>query len=111
VQALAEQIEYVGSRADAIITDLGEATRHAPSSSRPATASDALVNNAGVIRLGPIDGAATDQWREVIHTNVMGLLYCTRAALPIMQAQGPGHIVNVSSMSGRHARTRTGVYT
>ena len=72
---------------------------------------DALVSNAGVMRPGPIDGAATDQWREMIHTNVMGVLYCMRAALPAMQAQGSGPIVNVSSMSGRRARAGTGVYS
>jgi clavulanate-9-aldehyde reducatase len=114
VQALAEQIEHVGSRAVAIITDVGEdhqARAFIEQIRDRHSRVDALVNNADVMRPGPVDGAATDQWREMIHTNVMGVLYCTRAALPAMRAQGSGPIVNVSSMSGRRPRAGTGVYS
>ena len=71
---------------------------------------DILVNNAGVMLLGPIDGADTDDWRRMIHTNVLGLMYATHAALPLMKAQDGGHIVNVSSVAGRTARAGSGVY-
>ena len=71
---------------------------------------DALVNNAGVMLLGPIAGAPTDEWRTMIHANIYGVLYCTHAALPIMQEQGSGHIVTVSSVAGRFARAGSGVY-
>jgi NADP-dependent 3-hydroxy acid dehydrogenase YdfG len=71
---------------------------------------DVLVNNAGVMLLGPIAGADTEEWRRMIHANVYGVLYCTHAALPLMTAQGSGHIVNVSSVAGRLARAYTGVY-
>jgi NADP-dependent 3-hydroxy acid dehydrogenase YdfG len=46
----------------------------------------------------------------MIHANVFGVLYCTHAALPLMRAQGSGHIVNVSSVAGRVARQGSGVY-
>ena len=46
----------------------------------------------------------------MIHANVFGVLYCTHAALPLMAAQGAGHIVNVSSVAGRVARQGSGVY-
>jgi NADP-dependent 3-hydroxy acid dehydrogenase YdfG len=45
-----------------------------------------------------------------VNVNLLGLMYCTHAALPIMQEQGKGHIVNVSSVAGRVARMGSGVY-
>ena len=71
---------------------------------------DVLVNNAGVMLLGPIDGAPTEEWRRMVHVNLFGVMYCTHAALPIMREQGSGHIVNVSSVAGRIARAGSGVY-
>jgi NADP-dependent 3-hydroxy acid dehydrogenase YdfG len=71
---------------------------------------DVLVNNAGVMLLGPIENAPTEEWRRMIHANVFGVLYCTHAALPLMRAQGAGHIVNVSSVAGRVASAGSGVY-
>ncbi len=71
---------------------------------------DVLVNNAGVMLLGPVAGAPTDQWRQMIDVNLLGLLYCTHAALPIMGAAGSGDIVNVSSVAGRIASFGSGVY-
>jgi len=71
---------------------------------------DILVNNAGVMLLGQIDGANTEDWRRMINTNVLGLLYVTHAALPIMKGQNSGHIVNISSVAGRTARAGSGVY-
>jgi NADP-dependent 3-hydroxy acid dehydrogenase YdfG len=60
--------------------------------------------------LGPIAGAPTEEWRRMIDANVYGVLYCTHAALPLMAAQGSGHIINVSSVAGRFARAGSGVY-
>jgi NADP-dependent 3-hydroxy acid dehydrogenase YdfG len=71
---------------------------------------DVLVNNAGTMLLGPIENAPTEEWRRMIHANVFGVLYCTHAALPLMRAQGSGHILNVSSVAGRVARAGSGVY-
>lgn len=71
---------------------------------------DILVNNAGVMYLGPVDGADTDEWRRMLNINVLGLLYATHAALPIMKQQGEGHIVNISSVAGRIARAGSAVY-
>ena len=71
---------------------------------------DVLVNNAGVMLLGPIAGADTEEWRRMIHANVFGVLYCTHAALPVMRSQGSGHVINVSSVAGRFARAGSGVY-
>lgn len=71
---------------------------------------DILVNNAGVGLLGPILGADTEDWRRMVSVNLLGLMYGTHAALPIMVEQGGGDIVNVSSVAGRIARAGFGVY-
>lgn len=71
---------------------------------------DILVNNAGVTVIGPILGADTQEWRRVFDINVLGLMYATHAALPLMKEQGGGHIVNMSSVLGRISQAGTGVY-
>lgn len=71
---------------------------------------DILVNNAGVMLLGPIVDADTEDWRRMIDTNVVGLLYATHKALPHMIRQGSGHILNISSTAGRVVSVNAGVY-
>jgi len=71
---------------------------------------DILVNNAGVMLLGPVAGADTEDWRRMIDVNLLGLLYCTHAALPVMGEGGGGHIINVSSVAGRTAALGSAVY-
>jgi NADP-dependent 3-hydroxy acid dehydrogenase YdfG len=69
-----------------------------------------LINNAGVMLLGPIEGAPVDQWRQMVNVNLLGLLYCTRESLPVIRDSGGGHIVNVASVAGRQATLGAGVY-
>jgi NADP-dependent 3-hydroxy acid dehydrogenase YdfG len=69
-----------------------------------------LVNNAGVMLLGPVAAADTDEWRRMIAVNLLGLLYCTHAALPLIERSGGGDIVNVSSVAGRRADAGAAVY-
>jgi NADP-dependent 3-hydroxy acid dehydrogenase YdfG len=69
-----------------------------------------LINNAGVMLLGPVAGADTDEWRRMVEVNLLGLLYCTHAALPLIQGSGGGDIVNVSSVAGRRADAGAAVY-
>src|ERR671916_1559911 len=69
-----------------------------------------LVNNAGVMLLGPVADADTDDWRRMIEVNLLGLLYCTHAALPLIGSAGGGDIVNVSSVAGRRADAGGAVY-
>jgi NADP-dependent 3-hydroxy acid dehydrogenase YdfG len=77
---------------------------------------DTLVNNAGVMLLGPIEGAPTAEWRRMVELNLLGLFHCTHAALPHLlaaAADGPrqvADVVNVSSVAGRVARRNNGVY-
>jgi NADP-dependent 3-hydroxy acid dehydrogenase YdfG len=62
---------------------------------------DVLVANAAITDFGPIAEADPARWDAVIGTNVLGVLYGVRAALPVMLEQGHGHIVIVASVSGR----------
>ena len=69
-----------------------------------------LVNNAGVMLLGPVAEADTDEWRTMVGVNLLGLLYCTHAALPLIGSAGGGDIVNISSVAGRRADAGAAVY-
>jgi NADP-dependent 3-hydroxy acid dehydrogenase YdfG len=113
IEALAQRIRDAGGTAVAITADVGEedqARAFVEGTTEQLGRLDALVNNAGVMLLGPIDGADTEQWRRMVHVNIFGVLYTTHTALPIMKEQGSGHIVNVSSVAGRVARAGSGVY-
>ncbi|XP_014221506.1 farnesol dehydrogenase-like [Trichogramma pretiosum] len=61
-----------------------------------------LVNNAGLFKTGTIEGISTDDLQVIMNTNVMGVLYCTRAAMKLMRKNdNEGHIVNINSNAGR----------
>ncbi len=77
---------------------------------------DTLINNAGVMLLGPVQGAPLEEWERMIDVNVSGLLYCAHAALPhLLKAaedspRRVADVVNISSVAGRIARSGSGVY-
>jgi NADP-dependent 3-hydroxy acid dehydrogenase YdfG len=113
IAALAERITAEGGRAVAITTDVSdEASARAFVEATIAELGglDVLVNNAGVMLLGPIEDAPTEEWRRMIDANVYGVLYCTHAALPHFLAHGRGHVVTVSSVAGVRASAGSGVY-
>jgi len=78
---------------------------------------DTLINNAGVMLLGPVAGAPLSEWQRMVDLNVLGLLYCAHAAVPhLLQAaqDAPRQVadmVNISSVAGRAARNGNGVYS
>jgi NADP-dependent 3-hydroxy acid dehydrogenase YdfG len=77
---------------------------------------DTLINNAGVMLLGPAVDAPLEEWDRMISVNVHGLLYCAHAALPhLLKAaedspRRVADVVNISSVAGRVARSGSGVY-
>jgi NADP-dependent 3-hydroxy acid dehydrogenase YdfG len=77
---------------------------------------DIVVNNAGVMLLGPIEDAPTEEWDRMIDLNLKGLIYTTHAALPHLLSaaedseRGCADLVNISSVAGRVARSGSGVY-
>jgi clavulanate-9-aldehyde reductase len=113
IEALAQRITDAGGRAIAITTDVSDeaqAKAFVDTTIAELGKLDALVNNAGVMLLGPIAGAPTDEWRRMIDANVYGVIYCTHAAIGHLVERGGGHVVTVSSVAGRRAAAGSGVY-
>ena len=72
---------------------------------------DALINNAGLARgVETVAEADGEAWREMVETNVMGLLHVTRRVLPGMRERGRGHILMIGSIAGREPYARGSVY-
>jgi len=71
---------------------------------------DVIVNNAGVMPLSPLLALKTDEWNWMIDVNIRGVLNGIAAVLPRMEAQGHGHIVNVSSVGGFVVQPTAAVY-
>jgi len=61
---------------------------------------DILVNNAGIQHVESVENFPTDQWEKIIAINLSSAFYATRAAIPIMKAQGRGRIINMASAHG-----------
>ena len=116
---LAAEIEDAGGRALAIecdVTDQEQAKALVAQTVEQLGRLDTVVNNAGVMLLGPIVDAPTEEWDRMIALNLQGLLYVAHAALPhLLEAaqEDPrrvADIVNISSVAGRVARSGSGVY-
>src|SRR6202035_5105124 len=71
---------------------------------------DVVINNAGYGLFGTIEEVSEAEARAQIETNLFGALWVTQAALPIMRAQGSGHIIQVSSIGGGNALPTVGLY-
>jgi NADP-dependent 3-hydroxy acid dehydrogenase YdfG len=117
LEALAERLGAgTALVVEADITDPAEAQRAVAATVAELGRLDTLVNNAGVMLLGPIVDAPLEEWQRMIGLNLLGLLYCTHAALPHLLATAESEprsvadVVNVSSVAGRVARLNSGVY-
>jgi len=120
LEALAADIDKAGGTAlvlEGDITDRTQAEAAVLQAVERFGRLDVLVNNAGLMLLGPVVGADIEEWERMIAVNIQGVLYITRAALPhLLQAaeEGPrrvADIVNVSSIAGRVAWNGYGVYS
>jgi clavulanate-9-aldehyde reducatase len=108
--ALAERLEGPCVTREVDITDEDRARDFVQAAHDELGGLHILVNNAGVMLLGPVAGADTGEWRRMIDVNLLGLLYCTHAALPLIERSGGGDVVNVSSVAGRRAAAGAAVY-
>jgi NADP-dependent 3-hydroxy acid dehydrogenase YdfG len=99
-------------RLDAIASDIkaagGEATVATVDVARRA---DVMINNAGLMPLSRLDQGKVDDWERMIDINLKGVLYGIAAALPIMQRQRSGHIINIASTAGLRVRPSMAVYS
>jgi NADP-dependent 3-hydroxy acid dehydrogenase YdfG len=119
IEALAKEIESGDGRAlvvEADVTSREQAEGAVQTCVAELGRLDILVNNAGVMLLGPIADAPVEEWEQMVQVNLLGLLYCAKAALPhLVEAAGSADrrtadLVNVSSVAGRVAREGSGVY-
>ena len=119
LEGLAEQVRQAGGRALVLEADVTQEPQARDAVERTVAELgrlDTLVNNAGVMLLGPMEHAPVEEWQRMVELNVLGLMYCAHAALPhlLSAAQdGPRQVadmVNISSVAGRVARTGSGVY-
>jgi NADP-dependent 3-hydroxy acid dehydrogenase YdfG len=118
LDTLAGEIEAAGGRALKIEADIGDRGQAEAAVARAAEELgrlDVVVNNAGVMLLGPIVDAPVEEWEQMIGVNLLGLLYVSHAAMPhLLEAaqgeRGVADLVNISSVAGRVARLGSGVY-
>jgi NADP-dependent 3-hydroxy acid dehydrogenase YdfG len=71
---------------------------------------DVIVNNAGLMPHSPLERLKVEDWDRMVDVNIKGVLYGIAAALPLMQKQKSGHIINVSSVAGHKVRSGSTVY-
>lgn len=113
LKAIAEDIEEAGGavRVRALdVTDRDDMEAFAAFAEAEFGQIDVLVNNAGVMPLSPLSALKVDEWNWMIDVNIRGVLHGIAAVLPRMEAQGHGHIVNVSSVGGFVVQPTAAVY-
>ena len=110
LQALADTLEGASSVHEVDLTDEAAAREFIEAAHAEHGGLHILVNNAGLMLLGAVDGADVSEWRRMLEVNLWALLVCTHAALPLIAESGGGDIVNVSSVAGRRADAGAAVY-
>ncbi|WP_435065344.1 SDR family NAD(P)-dependent oxidoreductase [Halobaculum sp. EA56] len=114
LEALADQIESDGGDALPVqtdVTDEDDIDALVEATIEEFDSIDILVNNAGVMLLEPVERADRENFRQMVEVNLLGLMNLTHAVLPVIQENGAGHIVNVSSTAGRDANANNAGYS
>ena len=113
LQSLADELKGNGSKAIAVTTDVTEynqVKRLIDTAVQTYGRIDVIINNAGLMPRAPLERLKIDEWNQTIDVNIKGVLYGIAAALPYMQAQKAGHIINVSSVAGHKVGPDNVVY-
>jgi 3-oxoacyl-[acyl-carrier protein] reductase len=71
---------------------------------------DILINNAGIGAFANVDRMAVETWDAVLQTNLSGVFYCCREAIPLLRKKGGGYIINIGSLAGKNAFAGGGAY-
>jgi NADP-dependent 3-hydroxy acid dehydrogenase YdfG len=111
---LVAQIEAAGGKALALPGDMtveADALAAVEDTVKALGRIDILINSAGIMQAGGIEGADLDEYRKVIDINLMATVYTCKAAIPHMLAQGVGDIINISSLAGRKGGPETNAYS
>ncbi|GAA5018281.1 SDR family oxidoreductase [Actinopolymorpha pittospori] len=114
VAAIAEDIRHDGGAAnhhEVDVTSLSSMRHFARAVHEKYGRVDVLVNNAGVMPLSTVDALRVEEWNRMIDVNIRGVLHGIAAVLPLMRAQGSGHIVNLASVSGHRVDPTAAVYS
>jgi len=114
IEALANEIKGAGGKALAAVTDVvdrHQVKRLVDKAVEAFGRIDVLINNAGLMPQSPLERLKVDEWDRMIDVNIKGVLYGIAAALPHMQRQKSGHIINVSSVAGHKVRPNGVVYS
>jgi NADP-dependent 3-hydroxy acid dehydrogenase YdfG len=113
LQALVDEIAVGGGEALALATDVTDAAQvQALVDAAVARYGriDVLLNNAGLMPHSPLERRKIDDWNRTIDVNIKAVLYGIAAALPHMQRQKSGQIINVSSVAGHKVGVNNAVY-
>ena len=113
IASLAEELMRNGGKALAKATDVthrGEVQSLVDAAVQAYGRLDVMINNAGLMPNSPFERLKVDDWDRMIDVNIKGVLYGIAAALPQMQRQQSGHIINVSSVAGHKIRPGGVVY-
>ncbi len=114
LQALVDEITGTGGRALALATNVTVAAQVqalVDAAVERYGRVDVLLNNAGLMPHSPLERRKIDDWDRTIDVNIKGVLYGIAAALPHMQRQKAGHIINVSSVAGHRVGPAGAVYS
>ena len=113
LQTLVDELTAGGGKALALATDVTQAAQVktlVDAAVQTFGRVDVMVNNAGLMPHSPLERLKISDWDQMIDVNLKGVLYGIAAALPYMQAQKAGHIINVSSVAGHKVRPGSAVY-
>ena len=113
LQALVDEITHAGGKASARATDVtypAQVQALVDIAVEQHGRVDVILNNAGVMPHSPLERRKIDDWNRTIDINIKGVLYGIAAALPHMQRQNAGHIINVSSVAGHKVGKNNAVY-
>ena len=113
IKSLADELMAGGGKALAVTTDVthrDQVENLVGAAVQGYGRIDVMINNAGLMPQSLLERLKIDEWNRMIDVNIKGVLYGIAAALPYMQKQKSGHIINVSSVAGHKVGPGTAVY-